>query len=1090
MTKALIIFPVVFFSLVCCAAATVVYVDASSEAISPDGTAWSRAFAHLQDALAAAAKGDEIRVAAGVYYPDLMSSDPNARGDRTAAFELSSGVAIRGGYAGLGAGDPNARDWRVFESILSGDLGGNDAPIASIAALTTDHTHDENSHNVVRGTGVDATAVLDGFTIRGSGASATENVSAAGLLLDGAWATISHCLFIDNLGEHGGGLAIYGGGPSVVNCMFMGNWARIHGGAIYAAQSQASLVNCLFSGNRAAEGGGGLFHHDGRTVLLNCTFSGNWAGAGGDGLYVSAGSVAGANSILYEEITLLGGTADFRYSAVAKGLSGEGNVHVDPQFVAPFGADSVPGTVDDDLRLSPGSPCIDAGDPLRMVDPNELDLSGRERINNGIVDMGAYEFKATPTLVGHWKLDEAGGAIAADSAGISHGTLAGDPVWAPLDGRIDGTLQFDGQGDYVNCGNNAVFNIRNAITVSAWVKVDAFTTSWQGIVTKGDSAWRLQGVGTDDVLGTLEFACTGVMVPYTEWGNILGNIRVDDGQWHHAAGVYDGLTMSLYVDGVLDVTSVASGQIAVNNYDVCIGENAQQRGRFWRGQIDEVRVYNYALSPYEIAELANPSTIYHVNIAGNNLNDGLSRSTAFRDIQRGIFAARDGDTVLVWPGVYNEQVNFLRKAITVRSAAEAAVVQTPVGYAFSFYTAEGPQSVLSHFIIRDSYRAVYCLATSPTLKNLTIINNDFGIESYQGAQPDIRNCIFWNNRYGNTAGCSSRYSWDWQPPPAVARWKFDETGGKTVYDSVNGNHGTMYDGVRGQGQVGGGIELDGDRDYVLIPNSASISVGRGNYTLSAWVRPRTVDGVQVILGKAGSYTNREYVLALDGGRIRHEVERDGNNGQVCSEAVVTANIWQHVAVTFNSATLTSKFYYNGLPVGQDTTESPITALPYALNAPLSIGVRGTLFDDEFAGGIDEVMIFDRALSAEDIRTVHGNALNPMFADPANNDYHLRSERGRYVPLNPLLTGGLEGLWAFDHMTSPCIDGGDPDERPSREPMPNGGRVNMGAYGNTPYASRSEWLLEGDMNQDGCVDLADFAIMASGWLERLPWAVER
>lgn len=179
-----------------------------------------------------------------------------------------------------------------------------------------------------------------------------------------------------------------------------------------------------------------------------------------------------------------------------------------------------------------------------------------------------------------------------------------------------------------------------------------------------------------------------------------------------------------------------------------------------------------------------------------------------------------------WPGVYNEQVSFFGRAITVRSAADAAVVQTPVGYAFSFETVEGPQSVVSNFVIRDSPGAILCLASSPTIRNMTIVNNDFGIEAYVGAEPDISNCIFWNNAAGNTDGCQSRYSWDWRPVESAAYWKFDEAGGTTVYDSAGSSHSTIYGPVRVNGQAGGHWTLMETAIMYLFPATLQLVSAR------------------------------------------------------------------------------------------------------------------------------------------------------------------------------------------------------------------------------------------------------------------------
>ena len=72
--------------------------------------------------------------------------------------------------------------------------------------------------------------------------------------------------------------------------------------------------------------------------------------------------------------------------------------------------------------------------------------------------------------------------------------------------------------------------------------------------------------------------------------------------------------------------------------------------------------------------------------------------------------------------------------------------------------------------------------------------------------------------------------------------------------------------------------------------------------------------------------------------------------------------------------------------------------------------------------------------------------NPLYADPANKDFHLQSKAGRWNP--------AAKQWGNDSVSSPCIDAGDPKADFSKEPAPNGEKINMGAYGNTEEASKS------------------------------------
>ena len=87
----------------------------------------------------------------------------------------------------------------------------------------------------------------------------------------------------------------------------------------------------------------------------------------------------------------------------------------------------------------------------------------------------------------------------------------------------------------------------------------------------------------------------------------MGSVDVSDRQWHHVAGVYDGSYLHVYIDGVLEDSLVATGSISTNNYKVNIGANPETANYAWMDYIDDVRVYDYALSHEEISYLAGLS---------------------------------------------------------------------------------------------------------------------------------------------------------------------------------------------------------------------------------------------------------------------------------------------------------------------------------------------------------------------------------------------------------------------------------------------------------------------------------------------------
>ncbi|KPK74647.1 MAG: hypothetical protein AMJ79_13525 [Phycisphaerae bacterium SM23_30] len=258
----------------------IIYVDKEAVAGANDGSSWDDAFINLQDALDAALYGDEIRVGKGTYKPDPSSpADP-----AEATFQLVRGAILKGGYAGYGATDPDARDPNIYETILSGDLAGNDIEVTYPLDFLNDPCRMDNCYHVLNGSGADPNTILDGFTITGGNANGDWRLGHdKGGGIFACDVSVANCIFHGNSAVEGGGI-FESDGP-VTNCFFYGNSAAEQGGAIYWSGGPAT--NCTFSGNTAT-GGGGIFVNFG--PMTNCTFRSNTAISGG-GILISFGSM-------------------------------------------------------------------------------------------------------------------------------------------------------------------------------------------------------------------------------------------------------------------------------------------------------------------------------------------------------------------------------------------------------------------------------------------------------------------------------------------------------------------------------------------------------------------------------------------------------------------------------------------------------------------------------------------------------------------------------------------------------------------------------------------------------------------------------
>jgi hypothetical protein len=178
-----------------------------------------------------------------------------------------------------------------------------------------------------------------------------------------------------------------------------------------------------------------------------------------------------------------------------------------------------------------------------------------------------------------------------DSGNGLNGTIVGNPEF--VEGIAGMGLLFDGVNDYVDLGNNGVFDITEQITLSAWVNTnDSGNAQHNPYVGKGDHAYAIKHSSGNQI----EF-----FIYDGDW--FAADVRVDDsfnGDWHHVAGTYDGMELKVYVDGGLGVTKAHEGSIEIQSHNLNIARNSEEVDRYYGGVIDEVGIYNRALSEPEI----------------------------------------------------------------------------------------------------------------------------------------------------------------------------------------------------------------------------------------------------------------------------------------------------------------------------------------------------------------------------------------------------------------------------------------------------------------------------------------------------------
>jgi hypothetical protein len=200
-------------------------------------------------------------------------------------------------------------------------------------------------------------------------------------------------------------------------------------------------------------------------------------------------------------------------------------------------------------------------------------------------------------LVAHWKLD----GNADDLIGGNHGTVYGNPVWTI--GKVDGALHFDGDGDYIDCGNDSSLNLTNNFSISGWFNSNNAEPILP--ICKGNvPAYESGGAYT-----VLCVPSNGILAFYvrdssnTNYGYATAVVSLSE--WVHVVGTFSDGNINIYKNGDFVADGVL-GTTTIHSNDGPLGIGAEGDGGMpFNGTIDDVRIYDQVLNEAEVQEIAN-----------------------------------------------------------------------------------------------------------------------------------------------------------------------------------------------------------------------------------------------------------------------------------------------------------------------------------------------------------------------------------------------------------------------------------------------------------------------------------------------------
>jgi len=526
-----------------------------------------------------------------------------------------------------------------------------------------------------------------------------------------------------------------------------------------------------------------------------------------------------------------------------------------------------------------------------------------------------------------------------------------------------GCVHFDGAGDYVSVSGDY---IGNSTTVSLWFKIPSDAAT--GYAIRFGSRFYIYYSATDNKMWWRVWNSTGSIKTTTKT-----TTSVNDNNWHHFVGIFDNELGKniVYLNGVneANTTDTIGEGLSSSTSGNMIGTTNTFNSNFLNGSIDEVMVFNTSLTPEQISAIYNNQSERFVSFGSLDTNQTAITSGDNQINVSSVFENLLNTNISLGLDYYNgswfstaeQNLSSSGNVYEISPASTNLTMNfTLLSDSYGFYT---PLLNDSTFVLNTSYEVV----GDETAPQIEFIGNTPEGGSTQGEDSIIVNV--------SSSDDSEHYTFVDFDKSLIGWWRMDDVEGSNVLDlSSYKNNGTAYGNAAqtDSGYFGKGFEFDGEGDYLSLMFDTS---DYSEVTISTWVKfaGATGDARNYIYddtsGSAGSMLTR-----IDSSNVWYFGVYDNNaNFPSVSSTSVCSSDWTHLVGVYNGTD--SKIYVNGV---LERTSNPFAISSVA--ATSTAGVIGAEYDgtDEWNGTIDEVLVFNRSLSADEILALYNASANQYY----------------------------------------------------------------------------------------------------------------